>query len=125
MLTFQESTKKYELKYTLVPVREELKILGEVFYGLLSFFVFTEFSIADQIKSISTAAYLLFYLFQNQSTSIMPSQLYHDLQASFQDALFCCAKAKEYTPDQPLYLMLDGTDLLERFFGDMSLNFKG
>lgn len=54
----------------------------------------------------------------------MPSVLYHDFQ-TFHNALFCSAKAKEYCPTEPLYLLLDGTDLEERFFGNVRLRFKG
>ena len=55
----------------------------------------------------------------------MPAQLYHNLQTSFIDALFCCAKSKVFSPDEPLYLVLDGTDLEERFFGNVRMKFKG
>ena len=44
--------------------------------------------------------------------------MYHDLQSTFIDALFfCCGKAKIYFPDKPLFLVLNGTDPLERIFG--------
>ena len=45
--------------------------------------------------------------------------------ASFFDALVCCAKAKEFTPSEPLYLLLDGTDSLERHFGNVHLVYRG
>ena len=35
------------------------------------------------------------------------------------DALFCAAKAKVFFPDQPLYLVTNGTDPLERIFGNI------
>ena len=55
----------------------------------------------------------------------MPAQLYHDLQATFLDALFCCAKMKEHCPSEPLYLVLAGTDPEERWFGNVRMAFKG
>lgn len=100
-------------------------MLSYVFSGLMSFYVHTDATMVEQIKMISTASYLLFYLYTEYKTEIMPSQLYHDLQTSFQDALFCCAKSKEYCPLEPLFLLLDGTDLVERFFGNVRLRFKG
>ena len=113
LLAFIESTQKTEVTYNLVPIKSDLMLLGEVFLGLLSFYVFTDKSISEQIKSFSTAAYLLYYLYGQHKTSLMPSQLYHDIQMSFIDAVFCCAKAKEYCPNEPFYLLLDGTDLAE------------
>ena len=125
LLAFIESTQKTEVTYNLVPIKSDLMLLGEVFLGLLSFYVFTDKSISEQIKSFSTAAYLLYYLYGQHKTSLMPSQLYHDIQMSFIDAVFCCAKAKEYCPNEPFYLLLDGTDLAERLFGNIRLHFKG
>ena len=55
----------------------------------------------------------------------MPAQLYHDLQATFLDALFCCAKSKQYCPSEPIYLVLSGTDPEERWFGNVRLTFRG
>ena len=52
----------------------------------------------------------------------MPAQLYHDLQATFLDALFCCAKNKQYCPSEPIYLVLSGTDPEERWFGNVQLH---
>ena len=41
----------------------------------------------------------------------------HDIQATLQDAIFCCCKAKAYSPEDPLYLVRNGTDPAECFFG--------
>ena len=46
------------------------------------------------------------------------------MQATFSDALFCCTKAKIYFPDEPLYLVLDGTDPLECIFGVLRMKNK-
>ena len=86
---------------------------------------FVDISISEQIKSISVAAYLLFYLFKKNSTSLMPAQLYYDLQTTFIDAVFCCAKIKEFSPLEPFYLVLNGTDPLERFFGNVRMAYRG
>ena len=76
------------------------------------------------LKSFSTAAYLLYYLYTEHTTNLMSAQLYHDLQTSFKDALFTCARAKVNCPDQPLYFVLDGTDPEERFFGNVRLKYN-
>ena len=121
LLAFIEGSRKEELPYNLLPIKSELRMLGEAFSGLLSFYVYSDSSITDQIKSFSTASYLLFYLYKENKTSIMPAQLYHDLQATFLDALFCCAKMKEHCPSEPLYLVLAGTDPEERWFGNVCM----
>ena len=78
-------------------------------------------SISEQIKSFSVASYTLLYLYQHNRTKLMPSQLYHDIQATFLDALFCCANGKVYFPTIPLYLVINGTDPLDRLFGNIRM----
>ena len=82
-----------------------------------------EASIKKQISSFSKASYSLFYLYR-ESSNIIPNQLYHDLQSTFIDALFCCAKAHVYFPGKPLFLVLNGTDPLERIFGVLRMKNK-
>ena len=97
----------------------------EVFAGLLHFYVYSDSSITEQIECFSKGAYLLYYLYTENRISIMPAQLYHDLHATFLDALFCCAKSKQYCPSEPIYLVLSGTDPEERGFGNVRLTFRG
>ena len=125
LLAFIDAVTQDELPYNITHIKRDLQLLGQVFIGLLSFYVYTEHSISEQLKSISTASYLLYYLYNEHKTKIIPTQLFHDLQATFQDALFCCAKAKEYCPTEPLFLVLDGTDPTERYFGNVRMRFKG
>ena len=81
-------------------------------------------TIKKQIHAISNAGYILFHLFRIHGTNLIPSQTYHDLQSTFIDAIFCCAKMKIHAPSKALYLVLTGTDSLERFFGNVRLSCK-
>ena len=112
-----------DLPYRLVSIRDHLLLLTYVSDGLLSFYVDMEASIKKQISSFSKASYSLFYLYR-ESSNIIPNQLYHDLQSTFIDALFCCAKAYVYFPGKPLFLVLNGTDPLERIFGVLRMKNK-
>ena len=113
-----------QFPYRLIPIREHLLLLANVFEGLLSFYVDTDVEIKRQIVLFSTAAYSLFYLHLAHNSKLLPNQLHHELQSTFIDALFCCAKAKIYFPDEPLYLVLNGTDPLERIFGVLGTKIK-
>ena len=113
-----------DFPYRLLPVHKQLTMLANVFNGLLHFYVYLDSSISDQLTSFSYAAHSLFYLTRSNPTKIIPNQLYHDLQTTFIDALFCCAKAKLYFPDKPLYLVKNGTDGLERVFGLLRMKVK-
>ena len=55
---------------------------------------------------------------------MIPNQLYHDVQSTFMDAIYCCAKMKIYAPSKSLFLVLNGTDVLERLFGNVRLHVK-
>ena len=95
-----------------------------VFEALLSFYVCPDVTISSQIKSISLGAHALLYLHHHYKSKVLSNQLVHDIQATFQDAIFCCAKAKEYLPDEPLYLVKNGTDPEESFFGVVRAKYK-
>ena len=127
LLTYIEAVRNVpvnQFPYRLVPIREHLLVLANAFEGLLSFYVDTKVDIKKQIVLFSAAAYSLFYLYRAHSSKLLPNQLYHDLQSTFIDALFCCAKAQIYFPNEPLYLVLNGTDPLERIFGVLRMNIK-
>ena len=105
------------LSFRLQGIIPELKLLANIIDGLLHFYVYSDSTIEQQLQAISFAANCLLILFRH-SKGIMPNQLYHDIQSTFIDALFCCAKASVHFPDKPLYLVQNGTDPLERFFGN-------
>ena len=65
-------------------------------------------------------AHVLFNLQRNLKT-LLPNQLYHDLQATFEDIFYCAAKWKIYHPDLPLYL---ANDILEIIFDNIRLKYK-
>ena len=118
-------SKKTDLPYNMITIKRELRMMGLIFEGLLSFYVYVHQSLSEQLKRMSTASYLLFILYREHRTKFMPSHLCRDIVTSFIDALFCCTKSKENTPDEPLYLVRDGNDGLERFFGNIRMTFKG
>ena len=103
--------------YRLQAIKSDLIILSYVFEALLIFYVCPEVSISCQIKSLSIGAHSVFYIHRCHGSSALSNHLVHDIQATFQNAIFCCAKAQVYFPEKPLYLVRDGTDPLEGCFG--------
>ena len=127
LLAFIDSVRNIPEKdfpFRLVPIRKQLLLLANVYEGLISFYVYTDLDIEKQIVRFSVAAHSLFYLSRCEPVKVIPNQLYHDLQTTFIDAIFCCAKAQVYFPDKPLFLVLNGTDSLERIFGILRLKVK-
>ena len=119
MLTFIHAVRDENLvlPYRLQSIKSELRLLSYVFEGLLSFYAFTDASISAQIKSFSIGAHSLLYLYRQNRSKMFPNLLVHDIHATFQDAIFCCAKVKEYSPEKPLFLVKNGSDPIESFFG--------
>ena len=113
-----------DFPYRLIPAYNALTMLANVFEGVLSFYVYVDKDISSQLLAFSYAAHSLFYLTRSSTTKILPNQLYHDLQSTFIDALFCCAKAFLFFPDKPLYLVKNGTDVLERVFSLLRMKVK-
>lgn len=91
--------------------------------GLLCLYVYVDSNIIDQLLKISTSAHLFLVFFREFKSTFLPSQLYHDLQSTFKNAYFCAAKFQQFVPDVPLFLMLLGTNLLERIFGNIRLKY--
>ena len=102
----------------------ELRLLAVVLEGLLALFCYVTYSIQEQLLSVSKAAHALFVLIRVTGSKILTNQLYHDIQATFQDAFFTAAKYQIYHPDTPCYLLLNANDFLERFFGNVRMKFK-
>ena len=100
-----------------------LKEICHVIDGILCIYSYVTYGIEDQLKAVSKASHTLLMLYRKY-LSVIPNVLYHDLQGTFQNIFFCAAKYKIHHPHFPLFLMLLGTDVLERFFGNMRLKLK-
>ena len=103
----------------MAQVVDNLRHYSDVIDGILCLYAYVDNSIAEQLEKVSIAAFKLLCLYRRLNGKIIPSQLYHDLQCTFENAFFCAAKYKVHHPDMPLWLMLLGTDILERLFGNM------
>ena len=104
-------------------LRPALTELCHVIDGVLSIYSYVDYGIEDQLKAISKASHTLLFLYRKY-VKVVPNVMYHDLQGTFQNIFFCVAKYKVYHPHSPLFLMLLGTDVLERLFGNMRMKLK-
>ena len=122
LLSLSDSAKNFEkaptsLGFRLTSLKGVLHALSLVIDGLLSFFCFTELGIKEQLTNISTSMHVLLSL--QRGLNIFPSVLYHDLMATFKNAFLVACKFQINDETLPCYLMLCGTDSLERLFGNM------
>ena len=109
-----------ELPYRLIPIKDTLNAFSHVIEGILSFYCYPDLGIDEQIRAFSKASFMLLIL-KRENPDIVPNVLYHDLQATFKDAIYCSSKMKLLCPEEPLYLVKNGTDSLERYFGNLRI----
>lgn len=99
--------------------REALRTLGILFCNVLFPYICIDFSLSEQLISLSTAAHMLLAMAHEDKagTMLMPTQLYVDLMIMIKNVYFCIAKAKIDNPTGRFDIILLGTDRLEELFG--------
>ena len=97
----------------------DLRHLSIIIEGILCLYSYVTLSIEEQLQYVSKAAFTLLLLYRKLKGNLIPSQLYHDLQSTFENVYFCSSKFQVHHPDSPIFLFLLGTDALEQLFGNM------
>ena len=125
LVTFSAAVKSPQLESVglrvafIVPV---LKLLGLVMEGVLALYCYVTSSVEEQLVCVSTAAHS-FLVLRRVFGTVLPNQLYHDLQSTFQNVYFSAAKFQVYHPLLPFFIVLLGNDALERLFGNIHLKY--
>lgn len=94
-----------------------IAVVAEMFASFLDAFVTPDWSLSQQVASLSKFAHTAFALFQTHGVNFMPNQLYGDMQTTVKNAIFCIAKQLHLDRTQPFYLFWTGDDRLEGLFG--------
>ena len=81
--------------FRVAAISEELKILCPILTGILSLYALVEGSAKQQLKKMSAASHMLFVLHRHFKGKLFSNQLYHDLQSTFINFIFCAAKYQE------------------------------
>jgi hypothetical protein len=105
----------------LASTTDSVRLLGHVLENFMVPFITPEFSLSDQIRTLSTCAHLLFVLFREYRTDFMSDQLYGDTQCTIKNIVFSVAKQQLHDPDVDVNANEDGTDPLEGHFAFMRM----
>ncbi|KAJ7909926.1 hypothetical protein B0H13DRAFT_1616140 [Mycena leptocephala] len=105
----------------LASTTDSVRLLGHVLENFMVPFITPEFSLSDQIRTLSTCAHLLFVLFREYRTDFMSNQLYGDTQCTIKNIVFSVAKQQLHDPDVDVNANEDGTDPLEGHFAFMRM----
>ncbi|KAJ7455119.1 hypothetical protein FB451DRAFT_1049058, partial [Mycena latifolia] len=104
---------------TFIRARKALQIFGRLAYNLVMPYIYLNLTLREQLTHLSTAAHLLLILFttDHAGTSFMANQTFVNIMVMIKNTFFCVAKAKVDIPDSEFFLILLGTDRLEKLFG--------
>ncbi|KAG6905050.1 hypothetical protein DXG01_005403, partial [Tephrocybe rancida] len=97
--------------------RRVLRLLGRVYFNLLQPYLNTTQSLDEQLSQLSTAAHLILALYNKDKGEFIPVQLFFDVMSMIKNVYFSVAKTQIDNPDGSFWIILLGTDGLEKVFG--------
>jgi hypothetical protein len=97
--------------------RESLRLLGCLYGHLLNSYLDTSLSLHQQLVELSAAAHLILALYHQDKGNFIPVQTYFDVMCMVKTVYFCVAKAQRDNPTGLFFIILLGTDGLEKVFG--------
>ena len=98
-----------------------LTVIGVMLSAFVDAFISPDWSLTQQVTSLSTYAHMAFALYRSHQASFMPHQLYGDTQTTIKNAILCIAKQQLLDGTQKLYLYDTGDDKLEELFGNVRM----
>lgn len=96
--------------------RHSLRLLGRFYWHLLNAYLDVSLSLHQQLVHLSAAAHLMLALYNLDKGGFVPVQTYFDMMCMIKNAYFCVAKVQCDNPEGFFYLILLGTDSLEKVF---------
>ncbi|KAJ6577546.1 hypothetical protein B0H19DRAFT_1336997 [Mycena capillaripes] len=107
---------------TYVRARSAFQLFGQLAYHLIMPYIYLKLSLREQLTHLSTAAHLLLVLFTTDGAGadFMANQTFMNIMLMIKNVFFCVhrqTKAKINIPDSEFFIILLGTDRLEKLFG--------
>ncbi|KJA13707.1 hypothetical protein HYPSUDRAFT_209314 [Hypholoma sublateritium FD-334 SS-4] len=96
---------------------EILQLLGQLYEHLLSTYLDVSLSLNQQLVNLSTAAHLILTLYHTDKGNFIPVQSYFNVMSMIKNVYFSVEKAQCDNPTGVFYIILLGTDGLEKVFG--------
>ncbi|KAF8874313.1 hypothetical protein CPB84DRAFT_1853644 [Gymnopilus junonius] len=97
--------------------RRVLRLLGRIYHHLLSAYLDVELSLHDQLVHLSAAAHLILAMYHKDKGDFIPVQTFFDVMSMIKNVHFCVAKTQIDDPEGSFWIILLGTDGLEKVFG--------
>lgn len=97
--------------------RRHLRLLGNVYSHLLEAYTNNNLSLTQQLFHLAAAGHLLMAIYAHDKGNCMPVQTYFDWMVAIKNVYFCVAKTQIDNPRGKFWIILIGTDPLEKLFG--------
>jgi len=102
---------------TICVSRRVIHLLGRLYRHLLKTYLDPTLSLHKQLTRLSAAAHITLALYFHDKGNFIPVQLFFDVMAMIKNVYFCVAKTQMDDPDGNFWIILLGTDGLEKIFG--------
>lgn len=101
--------------------RRVIRLLGHLYRNLLETYMHPSLSLSDQLTRLSTATHIILVLYSHKQGDFIPIQLYFNVMSMIKNVYFCVAKTQQDDPNSKFWIILLGTDGLEKIFGRVRL----
>lgn len=98
--------------------RDMLIFLATLFMTFLRPFIDINMNLSEQVESLATFAHLATVLWIDHGAACITGALYADCQAVIKNIIFTIARCQDISPDILFHIITEGSDRLERLFGD-------
>ncbi len=94
-----------------------IRLLGHLYSHLLRAYLNVDLTLSEQLIHLSATSHIILAVYSQDKSNFIPVQLYYDTQTMVKNAYFCVAKAQYDNPLGRFYIILLGTDGMEKVFG--------
>ncbi|KAJ6614384.1 hypothetical protein B0H10DRAFT_2177014 [Mycena sp. CBHHK59/15] len=109
----------YDLMSAIANTRRILRLLGCLHRHILEAYTNIKLSLHEQLVHISAAMHLMLALYSKEAGRFVPSQTYFDFMTAGKNRFFCVEKTQIDDPDGQFWIILPGSDPLEKTFGQV------
>ena len=104
---------------TYTSAQNVLRLLGSLYGHLLNTYTNVHLSLCDQLMHTSAAMHITCAIYRIDKTGFIPSQLMYDVQSMGKTTYFNVAKTQIDDPNGSFWIIQQGTDALEKLFGNV------
>ncbi|KDR81053.1 hypothetical protein GALMADRAFT_91766 [Galerina marginata CBS 339.88] len=99
--------------------RRVLCLVGRIYFNLLTAYLDVNLSLNEQLVRLSTAAHLILAIYHTDKGEFIPVQTCFDVMCMIKNIYFSVAKTQVDDPAGSFWIILLGTDGLEKVFGQV------